>query len=124
MKQVQSKELSPEGELTSAACLGVRVLVDEMHNLASGGRPRSGVARRRSLCHLRQIAMYVCHVVLQMSLTDIGLAFGRDRTTVGHACKVIEDRRDDQAYDEFVSAIERVTAALSNIGTEGSDERN
>jgi hypothetical protein len=68
--------------------------------------------RRRPSCHVRQIAMYVCHVALRMSFRDIGKAFGRDRTTVGHACHVVEDRRDDAAFDEFVSAIERLATAV------------
>lgn len=68
--------------------------------------------RRRPSCHVRQISMYVCHVALQMSFSDIGAAFGRDRTTVGHACHVVEDRRDDAAFDEFVSAIERMATAV------------
>ncbi|MBO0140687.1 transposase [Agrobacterium sp. Ap1] len=68
--------------------------------------------RRRPSCHVRQISMYVCHVALRMSFSDIGAAFGRDRTTVGHACHVVEDRRDDLAFDEFVSAIERMATAV------------
>jgi hypothetical protein len=68
--------------------------------------------RRRPSCHVRQISMYVCHVALRMSFSDIGAAFGRDRTTVGHACHVVEDRRDDVAFDEFVSAIERMATAV------------
>ncbi|WP_246091611.1 helix-turn-helix domain-containing protein [Aliirhizobium smilacinae] len=68
--------------------------------------------RRRPSCHVRQISMYVCHVALRMSFSDIGAAFGRDRTTVGHACHVVEDRRDDVAFDEFVSAIERIATAV------------
>ncbi|AYD00160.1 transposase [Neorhizobium sp. NCHU2750] len=68
--------------------------------------------RRRPACHVRQISMYVCHVALQMSFSDIGAAFGRDRTTVGHACHVVEDRRDDAAFDEFVSLIERLSTAV------------
>jgi hypothetical protein len=63
--------------------------------------------RRRTFCHVRQIAMYVCHVALQMPLHEIGKAFGRDRTTVGYACHMIEDRRDDRDFDEFVAAVER-----------------
>jgi hypothetical protein len=68
--------------------------------------------RRRPSCHVRQISMYVCHVALRMSFVDIGAAFGRDRTTVGHACHVVEDRRDDAAFDEFVSAVERMATAV------------
>jgi hypothetical protein len=68
--------------------------------------------RRRQTSHIRQISMYVCHVSLRMTLHDIGAAFGRDRTTVGHACHVVEDRRDDAAFDEFITAVERVTTAV------------
>ena len=68
--------------------------------------------RRRTACHVRQIAMYVCHVALEMPMHDIGEAFGRDRTTVAHACEVVEDRRDDPAFDEFVSAVERISTSV------------
>jgi hypothetical protein len=73
--------------------------------------------RRRMACHVRQIAMYVCHVTLQMTLTAIGDGFGRDRSTVAHACAVVEDRRDDKDFDEFVAAIERIaTLAFGRLG--------
>ena len=68
--------------------------------------------RRRLSAHVRQISMYVCHVALRLSLSDIGSAFGRDRTTVGHACSVVEDRRDDPAFDEFVSSVERLATVV------------
>lgn len=104
-------------------CGGVRVVVSEMHGMAAGGIVAVGRHRRRSLCHVRQIAMYVCHVVLQLSMTDIADAYGRDRTTVGHACKVIEDLRDDRAYDEFVSSIERVIEAVFELKGRVADGR-
>jgi hypothetical protein len=71
--------------------------------------------RRRLACHVRQISMYVCHVALQIPMHDIGEALGRDRTTVGHACHVVEDRRDDPAFDEFVSAAERMVTTVFGI---------
>lgn len=81
--------------------------------------------RRRPSCHVRQIAMYVCHVALRMPFGDIGAAFGRDRTTVGHACHVVEDRRDDAAFDEFVSAIERMaTAVFQSADISGREGRS
>jgi hypothetical protein len=67
---------------------------------------------RRLSCHIRQIAMYVCHVALRMPQHDIAVAVGRDRSTVSHACHVVEDRRDDLAFDEFVSLIERLATAV------------
>ena len=66
--------------------------------------------------------MYVSHVVLRLSLSEIGVAFGRDRTTVGHACNVVEDRRDDAAFDAFVSAIERVVLSVFGPAGIGSHE--
>lgn len=55
----------------------------------------------------RQLAMYVAHVRLGLKLGEIGRAFGRDRTTVAHACRVIEDRRDEPAIDFLVDCLER-----------------
>jgi hypothetical protein len=97
-------------------CGIVRQVTAEMLMLV-GDRVQLRRDRRRSSCHVRQIAMYVSHVVLQISLTDIGQVFGRDRTTVGHACAVVEDRRDDAAFDDFVAAVERVI--LSVFGPAG-----
>lgn len=116
----------------AARCAAVRLVVEELHRLAAHPvsapsrrrRPAAPAGRelRRPYCHLRQIAMYVCHVALSMSLTEIGLGFGRDRTTVSHACRVVEDRRDDPAYDRFVEAVERIAAAvLGAPGREGQD---
>jgi chromosomal replication initiation ATPase DnaA len=59
----------------------------------------------------RQLAMYLMNVVLQKSMTDVGILFGRDRTTVRHACAVIEDRREDRAFDEGVTRLEDIINA-------------
>lgn len=71
-----------------------------------------GAARRRPRCHMRQIAMYLSHVVLSVPYQTIATAFGRDRTTVMHACAVVEDRRDDAGYDRFVEQCERCIKAV------------
>lgn len=88
-------------------CETVRRVVAELQGMTDD-RKQERTDMRRAACHVRQIGMYVCHVSLQLSLTDIGFGFGRDRTTVAHACKMVEDRRDDTAYDEFVSLVERL----------------
>ena len=64
--------------------------------------------------------MYVCHVAYSMPMGEVAEAFGRDRTTVGHACRMVEDRRDDRAYDTFVAIVERMASANSG-GNAGSD---
>ncbi len=68
-------------------------------------------ARRCSapVAFARQIAMYLAHVSCGLTLTQVGRGFGRDRTTVAHACQVVEDRRDtpdtDLALDYLEAAI-------------------
>ncbi len=92
-------------------CRIVRQVVAELIMLSSD-RVFLRRDRRRMACHVRQISMYVCHVALSMPQPDIAAAFGRDRTTVGHACHVVEDRRDDPYFDDFVSAVERIVIAI------------
>lgn len=56
----------------------------------------------------RQVAMYLSHVAFCLSLTDVGRIFGRDRTTVSHACGVVEDLRDDPRFDRVLDMLERI----------------
>ncbi len=55
----------------------------------------------------RQTAMYLTHVAFEMSLCRVASAFGRDPSTVAHACQRIEERRDDTAVDDWLHALER-----------------
>lgn len=41
----------------------------------------------------------------------MGRGFGRERTTVLHACHLIEDMRDDEDFDGIVAMAERVAGA-------------
>lgn len=61
---------------------------------------------------VRQIAMYVAHVVLRLSMGDVGLGFAKDRTTVAYACRSIEDMRDDPDFDHLVLMIERIAFSV------------
>lgn len=74
------------------------------------GRTSQGVAR------VRQIAMYVTHVGLGLSMSDVGRGFGRDRTTVLHACHLVEDLRDDVEFDRMVTITEKVARAAFRMG--------
>ena len=63
------------------------------------------------ISRVRQIAMYTAHVVLRLSMTDVGRGFARDRTTVMHACHTIENMRDDLEFDAMIIRMEKVVAA-------------
>ncbi len=60
----------------------------------------------RPAAFARQTAMYLCHVACGMSLSRVGRAFRRDRSTVSHACHVIEDRREDPRFDAWLEGME------------------
>lgn len=70
------------------------------------GRCRGSVARTR------QIAMYIAHTVLDMSMAEVGRGFGRDRTTVLHAVHLIEDLRDDPQFDAIVARAEHIAKTV------------
>jgi chromosomal replication initiation ATPase DnaA len=73
--------------------------------------PEEVLARtRRSVeaAAARQLAMYLAHVALRMSLARVALAFGRDRSTVAHACRLMEDRREDPAIDAQIDVLEEL----------------
>jgi hypothetical protein len=62
------------------------------------GAPRTAFAR--------QVAMYLAHIGFELSFETISRVFDRDRTTVSHACHVVEDGRDDIWLDCRLEALE------------------
>lgn len=74
-------------------------------DIASPTRNHADAARAR------QMAMYLAYVAYAWPLARVGRAFGRDRTTAGYACRLIEDLRDDRAFDARLNELE---ACLSN----------
>lgn len=87
-------------EALVARTFGVR-----RHDLRA--RPRGS----REVQVARQVALYLTHVVVGLDYTACGQLFGRDRTTAAHACRRIEDLRDDPRLDAALSLLE---AALMN----------
>ena len=61
----------------------------------------------------RQTAMYLAHVAFGLTLSQVGICFGRDRTTVRHACALIEDRRDRPDFELAMAALEIGLAQLA-----------
>lgn len=65
----------------------------------------SGTRGVRDIAEARQVAMYLAHVCCRMSLTEVGIMFSRDRTTVAHACLKVECRRDDPNFDRALDVL-------------------
>lgn len=98
------------GERIMEVCEAMIDICSALFNVSSKelrqtGRTSNGVAR------VRQIAMYVTHVSLGVTMQEVGRGFGRDRTTVRHACHLVEDMRDDEDFDLAVVRTERVAFA-------------
>jgi chromosomal replication initiator protein len=64
--------------------------------------------RSRNVAVPRQLAMYLCRRLLNISFPNIGDVFGRDHSTVIHASSVTERRiKDDPAFQATVEQLER-----------------
>jgi len=73
------------------------VVRDELWT-ATRGSPNTAFAR--------QVAMYLAHVGCGLTLTEVGRLFARDRTTVAHACSLVEDRREEPPFDRALELLE------------------
>ncbi len=66
---------------------------------------------RRSRCQAhvsfaRQVAIYLGHVVGQLSIAQLAQEFDRDRSTIAHACHMVEDRRDSPIFEQQMEILE------------------
>jgi hypothetical protein len=82
----------------------------DAETVADPGRHGAPAARAR------QIAMYLLHTLYGWPLWRVGQAFGRDRTTAGYACTLIESLRDDRAFDAEIEALETCLRAAPAPG--------
>jgi hypothetical protein len=76
------------------------------------GELHATTRRSSYVAFVRQSAMYLSHVAFGVNLSEVGRAFGRDRTTAAHACRVIEDRREDPAVDVVLTSLENACNGL------------
>lgn len=74
------------------------------------GVPRHRILEDRrggaQVAFARQVAMYLCYTAFELSLARVAAAFGRDRSTVAHACHAIEDRREQAQFDLWIAGLE------------------
>lgn len=68
---------------------------------------------RSEISYGRQIAMYLMHCILGTTKTRIAEVFGRHFSTVSHACKLIEEHRDDSVLDQKLIGLENRLSYIS-----------
>ncbi len=76
------------------------VLATPEHLLFAPTRQRRDIAERRAL------GMYLAGITLNLGYRETGRLFGRDRTTVRHAMRRVEDMRDDRNFDALCNKLE------------------
>lgn len=77
-------------------------------------QPSRGTA---DIAFARQVAMYFAHVSGGLDYTEVGRLFGRDRSTVAHACALVEWRRDDHGLDLTLMHLERIIRQVCGLMT-------
>ena len=97
--------LKPGEEGSTSLCRSIEATVSTalgigMVELRAHQRGRAAAA------FARQTAMYLAHVHFGLTLSQVGRNFGRDRTTVAHACARIEDSRDDPKVETVLACLE------------------
>jgi Bacterial dnaA protein helix-turn-helix len=61
----------------------------------------------------RQISMYLLHTWFGFNYKRVGDIFGRDRTTVAHACRRIEAHRDRIGTDRRIARLESLLELIA-----------
>ena len=69
------------------------------------------------VCFARQVSMYLLHVIFNINLTRTAQMFSRDRSTVSHACNVVEDSRDDPIFNAKLERLEGFLGQAPHVPT-------
>ena len=91
----------------SEVCERVQDLLSAFFSI-SGRELRAEGRLSADISRIRQIGMYISHVVVRLTMQEVGYGFQRDRSTVAHACHVIEDLRDNPEFEILIRKIERI----------------
>jgi chromosomal replication initiation ATPase DnaA len=89
-----------------------RVRTDSLKSVSRG---------RADVAFARQVAIYLAHTRLGVPYADAGALFHRDRTTAAHACRTVEDRREDGRFDRILDHLERAVDLWPLVMSPGSD---
>ena len=101
LRSVLFAENEGAGPLSLAFSPGSRVTVADSRFVSNRGA-RVALAR--------QVAIYLARTRLGLSFTEAGRLFRRDRTTAAHACRRIEETRDDAVFDALIDSLDAAIA--------------
>lgn len=113
--QTRTERRAARRQRACATCDGLIDILAALFGV-DGRELRSSGRSRRPVSRVRQIGMYVAHTSLDLTMQDVADGFSRDRSTVMHACHMIEDLRDDDDFDRIVSRTEKTVLAAFRMG--------
>lgn len=87
-----------------AAAVAASALGTSLDEVLAGGRAMKVI-------FTRQVALYLATAGFGMSYGRAAAAFGCDPSTVGHACRVIELKRDEPGFDRWLDRLEHAVAS-------------
>lgn len=86
--------------------LNIQKRVEEFYNINHSALV--GKKKDRNITYARQIAMFLCYKLLDITVSAIGNSFNRDHSTVLHSIKVIEDKlKDNRNLNEEIEVLEK-----------------
>lgn len=72
-----------------------------------------GKKRNRNITYARQVAIYLCRTLLDLSYDAIGQQFNRDHATVMYSINCVEDRmKENDEYREEVATVRQIVQEL------------
>ncbi|GAA3948909.1 chromosomal replication initiator protein DnaA [Gordonia caeni] len=89
LAEVVLKELIPDSGAADISAAGIIAITADYYNISVDDL--RGPSKGRPLVGYRQISMYLCRELTDMSLPQIGEAFNRDHSTVIHADRKIRN---------------------------------
>jgi len=89
LAEIVLKDLIPES--IDQPITGQMIMAQTAHYFSLTIDDLTGSNRSANVALARQIAMYLCRDLTELSLPKIGALFGRDHTTVLHACNKIRE---------------------------------
>jgi hypothetical protein len=94
----------PAGE--SGALCSIAARIAASHYEVPLGDIAAPTRRSRRATRARHVAMYLAHVAFGLNFAVIAVALGRSRRMVARACGLVEDARDDPAFDAALAGLE------------------
>ncbi|MEM1140396.1 MAG: helix-turn-helix domain-containing protein [Pseudomonadota bacterium] len=67
----------------------------------------------RRVSSARQVGMYLSHTLFGVTFGEIADLLRRDRTTVRHGVRRVEDLREDPEFDELITSVEVLLDTVS-----------